>query len=133
LPAEARRFGGGGCPTLPGVFSGKGGQRRLLGKNCGLQPTVFVRSECGQAARFCSVEPREKSSILRGDLMPDNQEISEVRAQEEQRGKNRPQNISELRRRMILRKKFKEALEKNDEAGFIEAIVNGLGQLPGIP
>jgi len=33
---------------------------------------------------------------------------------------------------MILRKKFKETLEKNDEAGFIEAIVNDLGQLPGI-
>jgi hypothetical protein len=61
--------------------------------------------------------------------MPDDQEISEVRAQEEQRRKKRPVNVSELRRRMILRKKFKEALQKNDEAGFIDAIVNDLGKL----
>jgi hypothetical protein len=34
---------------------------------------------------------------------------------------------------MILRKKFKEALGKNDEAGFIEVIVSDLGQLPVAP
>jgi hypothetical protein len=43
--------------------------------------------------------------------MPEDQEISEVRAQEDQRGKERPLNVSELCRRMLLRKKFKEALE----------------------
>jgi len=65
--------------------------------------------------------------------MVDNQEIEDVRKQEEQRGKKRPVNISALRRRMILQKKFKEALASNDEAAFIEAIVNDLGQLPGSP
>jgi hypothetical protein len=62
--------------------------------------------------------------------MSEDKEISEVREQEEQRGKKRPVNVSELRRRMILRRKFKEALEKNDEAGFIESIVNDLGSYP---
>lgn len=65
--------------------------------------------------------------------IPDDPEIEEIRVQEEQRGKKHPQNVSELRRPMLLRKKFKEALEKNDEAGFIEVIVNDLGQLPASP
>ena len=65
--------------------------------------------------------------------MPDDQEIQNVRKQEEQRGKKHPADISALRRRKILQKKFKEALESNDEAAFVQAIVNDLGQLPGSP
>jgi hypothetical protein len=63
--------------------------------------------------------------------MPDDQGIEDVRAEESQRGRKRPANISELRRRAILRRKFREALQNNDEAAFIEAIANDLGQLPG--
>jgi hypothetical protein len=63
--------------------------------------------------------------------MSDDQEIEDVRSDESQRGKKRPVNISELRRRAILRRKFKEALQSNDEAAFIEAITVDLGQLPG--
>jgi hypothetical protein len=65
--------------------------------------------------------------------MSKDREIEDVRAQESQRGKKRPVNISALRRRMILQKKFKEALASDDESTFIEAIVNDLGQLPGSP
>lgn len=63
--------------------------------------------------------------------MPDDQEINDIRDEEIQRGKKRPINVSELRRRAILRRKFREALQSNDEAVFIEALVNDLGQLPG--
>jgi hypothetical protein len=63
--------------------------------------------------------------------MSDDQEIDDIRDEEIQRGKKRPVNVSELRRRAILRKKFREALQSNDEAAFIEAIVSDLGQLPG--
>ena len=63
--------------------------------------------------------------------MSDDQEIEEVRSGESQRGRKRPVNISEPRRRAILRRKFKEALQSNDEAAFIEAIIGDLGQLPG--
>jgi hypothetical protein len=65
--------------------------------------------------------------------MADDQEIQDIRKQEEQRGKKRPADISPLRRRMILQKEFKEALESNDEAAFIQAIVNDLAQLAGSP
>lgn len=34
---------------------------------------------------------------------------------------------------MILLRKFKEALEWNDEERFVEAIIHELGQLPGTP
>jgi hypothetical protein len=65
--------------------------------------------------------------------MSDDQEIKDVREEELQRGKRHPASISEMRRRTILRRKFKEALQSNDEAAFIEAIVNDLGQLPASP
>jgi hypothetical protein len=63
--------------------------------------------------------------------MSDDQEIKDVRDEELQRGKRRPASISEMRRRAALRRKFKEALQSDNEAGFIDAIVNDLGQLPG--
>jgi hypothetical protein len=66
-------------------------------------------------------------------MMSDDQEIEDVRDEELQRGKRHPASVSEIRRRAILRKKFKEALQNDNEAAFIEAIVNDLGQLPGSP
>jgi hypothetical protein len=63
--------------------------------------------------------------------MSDDQEIKDVRDQELQRGKRQPASISEMRRRAVLRKKFKEALQSDNEGAFIDAIVNDLGQLPG--
>ncbi len=63
--------------------------------------------------------------------MSDDQEIKDIREQELQRGKRHPTSISEMRRRAILRRKFKEALQSDNEAAFIDAIVNDLGQLPG--
>ena len=65
--------------------------------------------------------------------MSDDQDIKDFRDEELQRGKRRPANVSEMRRRAVLRTKFKEALQNDNEAGFIEAIVNDLGQLPGSP
>jgi hypothetical protein len=65
--------------------------------------------------------------------MSDDQESKDVREEELQRGKRHPSSVSEMRRRMMLRKKFKEALQSNDEAVFIEAIINDLGQQPGSP
>ncbi len=63
--------------------------------------------------------------------MSDDQEIKDVRDEELQRGKRQPLNVSEIRRRAALRRKFKEALQSDNEAAFIDAIVNDLGQLPG--
>jgi ribosomal protein S7 len=57
-------------------------------------------------------------------------DIKEVRRTEERRGK-RPIDISEQRRRQILGRKFKEALQSQNEEIFKEAIINELGQLPG--
>lgn len=62
--------------------------------------------------------------------MPEDDDIQVVRSEEERRGK-RPINIAAQRRRFILRQKFKEALENNDEEQFQEAIIHILGQLPG--
>jgi len=59
-------------------------------------------------------------------------EIQEVRAEDERRGK-RPIDIAARRRRLVLQRKFKEALEANDVELFKEAIVNDLGWMPGTP
>jgi hypothetical protein len=61
----------------------------------------------------------------------DDQEIKDVRDEELQRGKRQPVSISGMRRRAVLRRKFKEVLQGDDEVAFIDAIVNDLGQLPG--
>jgi hypothetical protein len=62
----------------------------------------------------------------------DSDEIQDHRKEEESRGK-RPIDISARRRRFILLKKFKEALQENDVEAFKEAIIHDLGQLPGTP
>jgi len=61
----------------------------------------------------------------------DDQEIKDVRDEELQRDKRQPVSISGMRRRAVLRRKFKEVLQGDDEVAFIDAIVNDLGQLPG--
>jgi hypothetical protein len=62
--------------------------------------------------------------------MSKDDEIKEVRIEQERRGK-RPVDIAGSRRRSILRTKFREALECNDEELFKRTIVTVLGQLPG--
>lgn len=65
-------------------------------------------------------------------MASEHDEIDDVRKQEEGRGK-RPIDIAARRRRAILQRKFKEALENNDVELFKEAIISDLGQLPGSP
>lgn len=65
-------------------------------------------------------------------MKSDDPEIEAVRAEEERRGK-RPIDAPALKRRFILRQKFKEALESNDVERFKAAIINVLGQMPGTP
>jgi ribosomal protein S7 len=60
----------------------------------------------------------------------DDDDIREVRTQEERRGK-RPVDIAAQRRKQILLRKFREALQSQNEETFREAIINELGQLPG--
>ena len=62
--------------------------------------------------------------------MSDAKEIEEVR-KKEQRIVNKPVDIEALRRRALLKQKFKEALASNDETLFVEAIIRDLGQTPG--
>ena len=62
-------------------------------------------------------------------MTSESDEIADVRRQEEKRGR-KPVDIAARRRRQILERKFKEALESNDEM-FKEALVTDLGQLPG--
>jgi hypothetical protein len=64
--------------------------------------------------------------------MPRDDDIKEVRASEERRGR-RPIDIEEKRRSLILRKKLREALRAKNEEQFREMLVNDLGQLPGTP
>ncbi|HEV3482671.1 MAG TPA: hypothetical protein VGR97_10130 [Candidatus Acidoferrales bacterium] len=62
----------------------------------------------------------------------DDDEVQELRAGDERRGK-RPIDIAARRRRLILQRKFKEALESNDVEVFKEAIISDLGWMPGTP
>ena len=57
-------------------------------------------------------------------------DIQEVRGQEQRRGK-RPIDIAAQKRKQTLLRKFREALRSQDEGTFQEAIINELGQLPG--
>lgn len=59
-------------------------------------------------------------------------EIREVRAEQERRGK-RPIDLAAQKRRLALLKKFREALQGNDIERFKEAIIRDLGQQPGTP
>jgi len=65
-------------------------------------------------------------------VISDQDDIDDVRRQEQNRGK-RPIDISEKRRRLILLRKFREALSSNDVEAFKEAITNDLGMMPGTP
>jgi hypothetical protein len=57
-------------------------------------------------------------------------DIREVRGQEERRGK-RPIDAAAHKRKQTLLRKFREALRSQDEGTFQEAITSELGQLPG--
>jgi len=65
-------------------------------------------------------------------MAPNDEDIQEVRAEEERRGK-RPLDIAARRRRLALLKKFKEALESDDLEKFTEVLIRDLGQVPGTP
>ena len=65
-------------------------------------------------------------------MISDEEEIREVRAQLERRGK-RPIDLAAKKRRLTLLKKFREALQSNDVEKFKEAIIRDLGQQPGTP
>lgn len=65
-------------------------------------------------------------------MASDEDEIEDVRTGEERRGK-RPIDIAARRRRLILQRKFKQALESHDVELFEEAIINDLGWTPGTP
>jgi hypothetical protein len=60
----------------------------------------------------------------------DDDDIRQVRNQEQRRGK-RPIDIATQKRKQTLLRKFREALQSKDEDTFREAIINELGQLPG--
>lgn len=60
----------------------------------------------------------------------DDDDIRQVRNQEERRGR-RPINVAAQKRKQTLLRKFREALQSKDENTFREAIRNELGQLPG--
>jgi hypothetical protein len=59
-------------------------------------------------------------------------EIDETRRGEERRGK-RPIDIAERRRKLILLRKFEEALKGNDVESFKEAVISDFGWMPGTP
>ena len=65
-------------------------------------------------------------------MTSDEDQIQEVRTEEERRSK-RPIDIAAKRRRAELLKKFREALESDDVEKFKEAIIRDLGQTPGTP
>ena len=57
-------------------------------------------------------------------------DIEEVRTAETRRSK-RPIDSAEKRRKLILKRKFLEALESNDWQQFREMLIHDLGQTPG--
>ena len=63
-------------------------------------------------------------------MASDDDDIRDTRDQEERRGK-RPIDIAAQRRKQILLRKFREALQSQSEEAFREAIINELGQMPG--
>ena len=65
-------------------------------------------------------------------MISDEDDIREVRAGEERRGK-RPIDLARQTRRLTLLKKFREALQSKDIEKFKEAIIRDLGQQPGTP
>jgi hypothetical protein len=65
-------------------------------------------------------------------MSSDEDEIQEVRADLERRGK-RPIDVAAHQRRLTLLKKFREALQSDDIEKFKKAIIRDLGQQPGTP
>lgn len=59
-------------------------------------------------------------------------DISDVRIEEQRRGK-RPVDIAAKRRALMLRKKFMEALVAGNDEQFREMLIHDLGQIPGTP
>jgi hypothetical protein len=57
-------------------------------------------------------------------------DLKELRFEEERRGK-RPIDLAARKRRLLLLRKFREALQSGDEEKFKAAIIEQLGQLPG--
>jgi hypothetical protein len=64
--------------------------------------------------------------------MPKDDDIEDVRSEEERRGK-RPVDIAEKSRAHLLRKKFHEAIRSGNEEQFRQMLIQDLGQLPGSP
>jgi hypothetical protein len=64
--------------------------------------------------------------------MSKDDEIQEVRGEEQRRSK-RPIDIAARRRRLILRKKLAEALRAGDEHQLRAILIRDLGQTPGSP
>jgi hypothetical protein len=64
--------------------------------------------------------------------MSKDDEIQEVRGEEQRRSK-RPIDIAARRRRLILRKKLAEALRAGDEDQLRAILIRDLGQTPGSP
>lgn len=64
--------------------------------------------------------------------MSDEREIDEVRTEQERRSK-RPIDLVAQKRRVMLLRKFREALQSDDIEKFKEAIIRDLGQQPGTP
>jgi len=65
-------------------------------------------------------------------MASEEKEIEHVRTSELRRGK-RPIDRDTQRQRMILKRKFLEALYSGDKAAFIEMLIRDLGQQPGTP
>ncbi len=64
--------------------------------------------------------------------MPEHDDIDEVRAEEERRGK-KPIDLAEKKRKLLLRKKFREAIQSGNEEQFRQMLIDDLGQAPGSP
>lgn len=64
--------------------------------------------------------------------MSEGDDIQAVRSEEERRGK-RPVDIAERRRKLLIRKKFREAIKSGNEEQFREMLIHDLGQIPGTP
>ncbi len=64
--------------------------------------------------------------------MSKDDEIQEVRGEEQRRSK-RPIDIAARRRRLLLRMKFMDALQTANENQFREAPIRDLDQTPGSP
>jgi len=96
-------------------------------------PSIGVSFSLGFRVR--DLAPLGIRKYLRGPgwkMASEDDDIRDVSAGDERRGK-RPIDIAARRRRLVLQRKFKEALESDDVELFKEAIINDLGWMPGMP